>query len=518
MFKNLRKHSERGQAIILVAFSIVGLVAIVGLMIDGGIMLIEYARLKRGLDAASIAAASQFRKGFNGQDLEKAGEEFMLFNQSVADVTIFTCDTPNTSWDEALCAPTGMPKRKLVRVTASRVVDFGFMRVVGFDSTTLTASSIGEAASIDLVLLIDTSSSMAYETTVGGDPLRSDIAVPGTHTGDDPVACNASATRRCEPLGRIKTVAIDFIQGNLLFFPYDRVAVVATTQQQQDFTATRLPHTVTPFRDNQGDVEAAINNLKVFLPQKCPASYATGDGPCVRYDASNNYVGQRCITTQRAIDAGTPTVADPTSCGPSNIGGGLYEAGFQFANARTDSFWVVIALIGGPANAAVLPTESDANVGFCPGDPGEPTWYFPLETVGGITYPAGYTGYCRDRSSTTRHLADRTDPENVIYPTNYDADDFARDAADFIAAPQPNGQGAVIFSICLGQYCQNYPSPDGASGENLGRYLALNAGDDLTETPPIIANHGLYQYAQDSSQLGTIFEKISDNIFTRISK
>lgn len=40
----IRKSSERGQAIILVAFSIVGLVAIVGLMTDGGILLIEYAR------------------------------------------------------------------------------------------------------------------------------------------------------------------------------------------------------------------------------------------------------------------------------------------------------------------------------------------------------------------------------------------------------------------------------------------------------------------------------------------
>ena len=97
MLKKIRKTSERGQAIILIAFSIVGLVAIVGLMIDGGILLIEYARLKRGIDSASIAAASQFRKGFDGADLEKAGEEFLKFNQSDADVTIFTCDIPDTT-------------------------------------------------------------------------------------------------------------------------------------------------------------------------------------------------------------------------------------------------------------------------------------------------------------------------------------------------------------------------------------------------------------------------------------
>ena len=71
IFEKIRKNSERGQAIILVAFSIVGLVAILGLMIDGGILLIEYARLKRGIDAASIAAASQFRKDFTSADLVK---------------------------------------------------------------------------------------------------------------------------------------------------------------------------------------------------------------------------------------------------------------------------------------------------------------------------------------------------------------------------------------------------------------------------------------------------------------
>ena len=65
MLKKIRKKSERGQAIILIAFAIVGLVAIVGLMTDGGMTLIEYARLKRGIDSASIAAASQFRKGFD---------------------------------------------------------------------------------------------------------------------------------------------------------------------------------------------------------------------------------------------------------------------------------------------------------------------------------------------------------------------------------------------------------------------------------------------------------------------
>ncbi len=95
MIKKILKNSERGQAIILIAFAIIGMIAIVGLMTDGGMLLIEYARLKRGIDAASVAAALQFRKGLLKADLEKAAEEFLKLNQS--DVTNVHIDSLHTS-------------------------------------------------------------------------------------------------------------------------------------------------------------------------------------------------------------------------------------------------------------------------------------------------------------------------------------------------------------------------------------------------------------------------------------
>jgi hypothetical protein len=393
------------------------------------------------------------------------------------------------------------------------------MRVLGFNGSTISANSIGEAASIDLVLFIDTSSSMAYETS--GDPSKPDIA-DGTSNGDDPRICNTSTTAPCKPLNDVKNVAIDFVDGDLLFFPYDRVAIVASTQQQQDGTATRLPQTIIPFSDNADTVKSAIRSLKVFVPKTCPSTEPYSDeehGPCLRYEPL--YMGQRCIDQRR-----DGTDADPTSCGASNIGGGIYESAYQYAYARTDSFWVAIALIGGPANAAVDPRETDADEGICPGSEQNPTWYFPSTTVNGITYPEGPTGFCRDRdpypyslTTATRRRVDLTDPANPVYPPNYDADDFARDAADYMSAPDPKGQGVVMFSICMGTQCQNQErTPDPASAEHLGQYMAYHAGDDLTVNPPIVANHGLYQYAEDSDDLGDIFKKISDNIFTRISQ
>jgi hypothetical protein len=568
MLKKIRKTSERGQAIILIAASIVGLVAIVGLMIDGGILLIEYARLKRGIDAASIAAASQFRKDFTGDEMKKAGEEFLKFNQSESDVTIYTCSCPpNTpdadhdgdcdgdpDWplDQQLCPPfIGTTSRKLVRITASRYVDFGFMRVIGMNGTWIKATAVGEAASIDMVLAIDTSSSMAYETTTTAEdpesnPQKTDPA-RGTSTGDDPDICNAAVrvnkeinpaapgyaayqaylAQRCEPMGKVKDAAVDFI--DQLFYPYDRVSVVSFTKQIQDGTATRMPEEVIALNDNQAAVQAAIYDLKVFRPRNCPDPLTSTDlGPCLRYDSSAKYLGQTC-------GALTNGGIDPTSCGASNIGSGLNLAGDQFGNgARTNSFWVVIALIGGPANAAVPRTAdgttADANQGLCPGSATNPTWQWPDPAS-----PGNYlgTGFCRDRDPMPYVLAtnprrakptvdNSTIPPTTTYPPNYDADDFARDAADYIASPT-NGQGATLFAICLGEYCQNYfPTlGDPYSAEHLGQYMALNAGDNLTVIPNVRANHGLYFCAEcthSSSSLTGVFDKIAENIFTRISQ
>lgn len=64
MWQRIFRKSERGQAIILIALAAVGLIAMVGLMVDGGILLIEYGRLKRALDAASLSAALQYREGY----------------------------------------------------------------------------------------------------------------------------------------------------------------------------------------------------------------------------------------------------------------------------------------------------------------------------------------------------------------------------------------------------------------------------------------------------------------------
>ncbi|HNF36145.1 MAG TPA: hypothetical protein PLZ03_15220 [Anaerolineales bacterium] len=552
MIKKLLKKSERGQAIILIAFAFVGLIAMIGLMTDGGVLLIEYARLKRGIDAASVAAAQQFRKDFTGDDLVSAAENFLRLNQSdVVDVSITMCDPTNAyggspAHDPTLC-PVGwdtpdtsddQPARKLVRVTATRNVDFGFMRVLGINGTTIQATSVGEAASIDLVLIMDTSLSMTYGTT--GAANKFDIP------GDNPRDCNLVANGgagACQPLDNIKTVARSFVN-NFLFFPYDRVAVVTMTSQSPGGTRDPILY---PFEDDVTEADNLLANIKAYEPPICDVDPSTANkwfspskGLCLYYpndDPANTFAGlQRPVYTGGA-DLNAATSGDgegnPTTIGSSNIGGALYYANNAFiTSGRNDAFWVVIALLSGPANA----TSTDANFllthpdGFCPSS----TWSAPK------------TAPCRDSDLAadgitpliTRHSRGNPDAVPPVPPdTNYDADDYARDAADDLANPE-TGNGITIFTIGLGtdtglvnsiywagldsKADTNYKNGLPYSAANLLTYIAEEAGDVYDPVTGVLvreANHGQFYYADDPGlDLGPIFLAIAGNIFTRISQ
>lgn len=471
-FDKSSRKTERGQAIILIAFAVMGLFAMVGLMIDGGIMLLEYGRLKRAVDAAAISAALQFREGFTIQELTDAAVELLLLNQvnvEQTDIVIETCET--NPGDPVLCTD---PPRKLVRVFASEVVDFGFMPVLGIPSGTISTAAIGEAASVDVVIVLDASASMSAEG--GGDPNRNDVPL------DDPSQCNLTDT--CHPFREIKDVAIDFV-GQLFLenidtpVGYDRVGIV---------TFDRDAHLILPMSAIEADVINAINDLDVFQPPACNTNF----GPCLNYPDTDgdtivpeleDYVGLECPRYRNTVPN------NPSSCTSSNIGDGLRVAGNEFAEPpiREDSLWVVILLAGGPANTGVVsaPTGDGQEWPdrFCPPS----TWASP---------------FCRDASAATRHDSSDTD--------HYDADDYARDMADFVADPE-TGQGAVVFAIGLGNLIQNAPTGDPDAGEQLLRYAAEQAGGAS-------ADHGSYYFAPTTNQLLLIFRDIAEKIATRLSQ
>ena len=159
---------ERGQVLVVVAVAAIGIIAIIGLVMDVGLMFIGNARLRRAVDAAALSSALQFREDSNQGVLTDAANEFMVENGFTnPNSTVSTCDFNPTA---DIGCTTGQ-KRKLVRVHATADVKLAFLPIIGINSVPISATATSETASLDVVLVIDRSESMTYDAPKT-DPMR----------------------------------------------------------------------------------------------------------------------------------------------------------------------------------------------------------------------------------------------------------------------------------------------------------------------------------------------------------
>jgi hypothetical protein len=485
----IQKKHEKGQVLVILALLFIGLIAIIGLAIDMGNYYVSYAQLRRAVDSAALNATSQFREGATILSLEKSAQEFLKLNgvDHPVSVTIVTCANA-TGRDLVDMGGCGGMKRKLVLVRASETVPMFFLSVIGFSNVSIETYSVSEAASVDVVLAIDTSESMTY----------GDTTHPITGVMRDPKVCNESDASGsvdgypgdCHPFQEVKDAAWQFVDLSM-YDGYDRVAIVTFDKN----AVLRLPLT-----SDKKTVKDAIKNLEVYeggnppsIPSLCPYTDTTapnvpvvpGGEPCRLYYTSGNYYGFDCLDFPLGAATG-----DPSHCTSTNIGGGLRLAGNEFAGhppsvpMREEALWVVILLTDGAANAGY-----SGSTPICP----HYTW--------------DRNPYCRDTDATAagRH------PDTIGGNPNplYDADDFARDMADFVAQPDPVGQNAVLFSIGLGSLVTDTKYGDPPAGESLLKYAAEGANPN---------NKGEYYFAPTGSQLRAIFVAIANKIATRLTR
>ena len=476
---------SKGQVLVLVALIFLILIAFIGLAIDAGVIFINYSNLRRAVDSAALAGASKYRLNVSEAEMAKIAEEFLALNNvNDPSAVVTTCDT-----EPGLCPDDGTGLgRKLVHVVASTPVQMSFISVLGFTTITVTAESVSEAASLDVILVLDTSESMTYDVNSGnadgGDDMR------------DPIVCNADDSGgsdgypgECHPFEEVKAAAVEFV--NQLYFPYDRVGVV--TFDRWDNFPNRLDLT-----NNKSTVINYIKNLQV-TPWLQHCEFRDTDkfvaGPCANYDWG--YYVYDCTLMADSADLGVDP-PDPRTCGATNIGAGMESANEMFGAGRDSSLWVVILLTDGAANASVSrfsgtdDTTAPDYFGYCP----ESTWVIP---------------YCRDGRS------DPWGPRPVSGSITYDAADYAYDMIDLVADRDP-GPPAIarklIYSIGLGNaVTQNSACWNGSTeindcdpdaGELLLKYAA-EQGD------------GSYYFAPNAVKLKRIFQEIAEKIAFRIT-
>jgi hypothetical protein len=459
------------------------------------------------VDSASLAAANQFREGRTVAQIDASSDEFVNLNSlNPASADVFICDfssaaspyhdaslcpcdddhpnpdyhCPCTLDPPSDCVDSGVAPRKYVKVEGTLPVDFSFLPIVGWGSIDITAEAISETASVDVVLAIDTSASMAYDAPVG-DPMR------------DPDICNP--LNQCYPFEDVRTAALALV--DRMYFPYDRMAIV-TFDRYASIPAVLPQPPAASFVSDKTQIQNAINSLQVS-PDPNPDT----DPECTGWN---------------------DTPRDPRGCTSTNTAEGLKYAAAQFGyDPRQEAVWIVILLSDGSANAAL----DESSQWICPGGPDVPTWKRP---------------YCRDEKFESEQGFYGFDAEDAAVLWGLVAG--CPDESSMPDPPDPlittctdPGQGAVIFTIGLGNLvtdmpasgCDNPPYVGGCEpnqGEELLRYIAGIGDDGNPGTPPALdpcngasigENCGNYYYSPTGSGLLEVFEAIAARIFTRIT-
>jgi uncharacterized membrane protein len=129
-----RDRDETGQVIVLVALMLTGLIAVVGLAADGGIVFAQRRDLQNLADAAALAGAMQLDE----QAYRESGT--VTLDEAAAEQVVaqYLADTGDLGYTVA-ASETG------VEVQVSRQASTSFLRVIGIDGVEISASARAEA-------------------------------------------------------------------------------------------------------------------------------------------------------------------------------------------------------------------------------------------------------------------------------------------------------------------------------------------------------------------------------------
>ena len=553
--------TQRGQAIVLIAMGFVMLLAFTGLVVDVARVFVMRGELRRAVDAAGLAATAQFRQGATGQKIVSAAYDLVATHGVVSPtVTVQTCNLAGTTIDASLCTN---PMRKLVRVSASAEVPMLFLQLVGINTVQVGGTNVSEAASVEAVLILANQESQSYDfaslpspysdimpdgltrcnqvrvndiyACVNGGTLSDGTTVRGCN--DEPITdatvlANYPGLTRgiCQPFLKTKEAAYSFTRR--LYEGYDRLAIVNFNERGS-----------------------------ILLPLTSNLTGGPGSGSAIdilnRMDVYVNYPYEPNPTNHIACNSDTPP-GDVWKCASTNVAEGLINANNVFGDTsnppRQDALWVAILLSVGAANRAPINNDltwSDDKYGVCP------------------ISERNTTSKCRDGDVNTRHYSTDAGASFGLY----DADDYARDAADQLGLnperyasllTHAKPDGVLLYTIAEGKQsvCSNgsytpptgtapatctasnpvYGDPDAA--EQLMKYIA-DVGDDgeittgsclgpkstTASTWGIPLNPlsftargsqlglacGNYYFVPDANGLEQIFLLIAGRIFTRIS-
>ncbi len=128
-----RLRDDEGQVLVMVALMMVGVVSVVGLVSDGGLVFAQRRDLQNVADAAAAAGAMQIDEA-----VYRSRGEVVLDEQLAREAAVFYLDGEG-DLDYLVNV---LPDR--VEVAVSRQATTGFLRVIGIDGVEVSASASAE--------------------------------------------------------------------------------------------------------------------------------------------------------------------------------------------------------------------------------------------------------------------------------------------------------------------------------------------------------------------------------------
>lgn len=567
------RREQSGQTIIIAALGFITLLVLVGFAVDAALIYVGYTRLRRGVDAAAVSAVNQYREirsveqmyGISVEtlqlqvpQLENARLYWCTYRSAEEGITL--TDMQGTTYmphiplgsadeygEESLCANVAEnePPRKRVRIYAWTRVDLAFLRLIGFDHLVLRAFTEAEAAVIQMVILLDTSESMAYGIDEDGDgDVDEDPNACPPSAGEYPRVSNGqtygtfyecvracSTEGWCSPFEQVRDAAYGFAQNTrdgvdwVSVYHFDKTPVITPSIDVTTCPSGTegmggidwIPVTMTipaesgrvvHLTTEQDEVLNAIDDNTTLNVYYKPALW--------EFESDCNY------------EPSFPWSNNYYKWTSTNVGGGIQEAMQELLNRGNPEIgvWIIVLLSDGAANTT--DRACDANGWYtCPSPAGS----------GGPDYRSDEPR-CRDPEDdglVTRHCPHPNFCEQDWYtnqgnyqPWWYDADDYARDAADTASSKQ-----ITIFTIGFGRQVLETEGRDDAA-ERLLRYIADVSDDGNPDSAPCGSNYywsenpaevpelgedcGNYYYAPGPNELEDVFEAIATRIFSRLTQ
>src|SRR6266511_3737761 len=132
---------QRGQVLVMTALMLPVLMGFAGLAVDVGLLMMRRTDEQRAADAAAIAGAQAWLSNGKGTASGQSESEAVLF----ATKNGYTDAVNDTSVEITYPSSCGLKTTysNCIKVTISRTAPNLFMRVLGKDKSTVTASAIG---------------------------------------------------------------------------------------------------------------------------------------------------------------------------------------------------------------------------------------------------------------------------------------------------------------------------------------------------------------------------------------